>query len=75
MKGCFSYFRNSHNISIRNIKKLLNSNLTYGTSTFSIDPRKGINDVSVVAGGAIMGDGTVGLILDAGGIIELARQR
>jgi two-component system chemotaxis sensor kinase CheA len=36
---------------------------------------KGINDVSVVAGGAIMGDGTVGLILDAAGIISMARQR
>ena len=34
---------------------------------------KGINDVSVVAGGAIMGDGTVGLILDAAGIISMAR--
>jgi two-component system chemotaxis sensor kinase CheA len=33
---------------------------------------KGINDVSVVAGGAIMGDGTVGLILDAAGIISMA---
>ena len=28
-----------------------------------------------VAGGAIMGDGTVGLILDAAGIISMARQR
>ena len=36
---------------------------------------KGINDMSVVVGAAIMGDGTVGLILDAAGIIELARQR
>ena len=31
---------------------------------------KGINNVPVVAGGAIMGDGTVGLILDTAGIIE-----
>jgi two-component system chemotaxis sensor kinase CheA len=36
---------------------------------------KGINNVPVVAGGAIMGDGTVGLILDAAGIISMARQR
>jgi two-component system chemotaxis sensor kinase CheA len=35
---------------------------------------KGINNVSVVAGGAIMGDGTVGLILDTAGIISMARQ-
>jgi two-component system chemotaxis sensor kinase CheA len=34
---------------------------------------KGINNVPVVAGGAIMSDGTVGLILDAAGIINLAR--
>lgn len=36
---------------------------------------KGINNVPVVAGGAIMGDGTVGLILDVTGIINMARQR
>jgi two-component system chemotaxis sensor kinase CheA len=36
---------------------------------------KGINNVPVVAGGAIMGDGTVGLILDTAGIISMARQR
>jgi two-component system chemotaxis sensor kinase CheA len=35
----------------------------------------GTENISGVAGGAIMGDGTVGLILDAAGIIELARQR
>jgi two-component system chemotaxis sensor kinase CheA len=35
---------------------------------------KGINNVPVVAGGAIMGDGTVGLILDVTGIINMARQ-
>ena len=35
----------------------------------------GVEDTPGVAGGAIMGDGTVGLILDAAGIIELARQR
>jgi two-component system chemotaxis sensor kinase CheA len=35
----------------------------------------GAENTPGVAGGAIMGDGTVGLILDAGGIIELARQR
>ena len=35
----------------------------------------GAENISGVAGGAIMGDGTVGLILDAAGIIELARQR
>jgi two-component system chemotaxis sensor kinase CheA len=34
----------------------------------------GAENTSCVAGGAIMGDGTVGLILDAAGIIELARQ-
>ena len=31
--------------------------------------------MSVVAGGAIMGDGTVGLILDVSGIISIARQQ
>jgi two-component system chemotaxis sensor kinase CheA len=36
---------------------------------------KGINNVAGVAGGAIMGDGTVGLILDVAGIISMARQR
>lgn len=36
---------------------------------------KGINNVPGVAGGAIMSDGTVGLILDAAGIIGMARQR
>jgi len=35
----------------------------------------GAENTSCVAGGAIMGDGTVGLILDTAGIIELARQR
>ena len=35
----------------------------------------GAENTPGVAGGAIMGDGTVGLILDAAGIIELARQR
>jgi two-component system chemotaxis sensor kinase CheA len=35
----------------------------------------GAENISGVAGGAIMGDGTVGLILDAAGIIELTRQR
>jgi two-component system chemotaxis sensor kinase CheA len=41
--------------------------------TKSLGP--GAENTSCVAGGAIMGDGTVGLILDAVGIIELARQR
>ncbi len=36
---------------------------------------KGINNVPGVAGGAIMGDGIVGLILDVSGIISMARQR
>jgi two-component system chemotaxis sensor kinase CheA len=36
---------------------------------------KGINNVPGVAGGAIMGDGIVGLILDVAGIISMARQR
>ena len=36
---------------------------------------KGMNNVPVVAGGAIMGDGTVGLILDVAGIISMARQK
>ncbi len=36
---------------------------------------KGINNVPGVAGGAIMGDGIVGLILDVTGIISMARQR
>jgi len=36
---------------------------------------KGINNVPGVAGGAIMSDGTVGLILDAAGIIGMAQQR
>ncbi|MBN1363596.1 MAG: chemotaxis protein CheA [Syntrophaceae bacterium] len=35
---------------------------------------KGLDHVPGVAGGAIMGDGTVGLILDASGIINIARQ-
>ncbi len=34
---------------------------------------KGFNDVPGVAGGAIMSDGTVGLILDTSGIINMAR--
>jgi two-component system chemotaxis sensor kinase CheA len=36
---------------------------------------KGIEKVSGIAGGAIMADGSVGLILDVAGIIEIARQR
>jgi len=36
---------------------------------------KGLNNVPGVAGGAIMGDGTVGLILDAAGIINVSQQR
>jgi two-component system, chemotaxis family, sensor kinase CheA len=36
---------------------------------------KGINNVPGVAGGAIMSDGTVGLILDTAGIVSMARQR
>lgn len=36
---------------------------------------KGLNNVPGVAGGAIMGDGTVGLILDASGIVSIARQQ
>jgi two-component system chemotaxis sensor kinase CheA len=35
---------------------------------------KGFNNIPGVAGGAIMGDGTVGLILDASGIVSIARQ-
>lgn len=36
---------------------------------------KGFNHIPGVAGGAIMGDGTVGLILDATGIVSIARQQ
>lgn len=36
---------------------------------------KGLNNVPGIAGGAIMGDGTVGLILDASGIVGIARQQ
>ena len=36
---------------------------------------KGLNNVPGVAGGAIMGDGTVGLILDTSGIVSIARQQ
>jgi len=36
---------------------------------------KGFNNIPGVAGGAIMGDGTVGLILDASGIVSIARQQ
>jgi two-component system, chemotaxis family, sensor kinase CheA len=36
---------------------------------------KGINNIPGVAGGAIMSDGTVGLILDTAGIVSMARQR
>ncbi|HOO35180.1 MAG TPA: chemotaxis protein CheA [Smithella sp.] len=36
---------------------------------------KGMNNVPGIAGGAIMGDGTVGLILDASGIVSIARQQ
>lgn len=36
---------------------------------------KGINNVPGIAGGAIMGDGTVGLILDVSGIVSIARQQ
>ncbi|HNZ64661.1 MAG TPA: chemotaxis protein CheA [Smithella sp.] len=36
---------------------------------------KGFNNVPGVAGGAIMGDGTVGLILDASGIVSISRQQ
>jgi two-component system chemotaxis sensor kinase CheA len=36
---------------------------------------KRLNNVPGVAGGAIMGDGTVGLILDAAGIISISQQR
>jgi two-component system chemotaxis sensor kinase CheA len=36
---------------------------------------KGLNNVPGIAGGAIMGDGTVGLILDASGIVSIARQQ
>jgi two-component system chemotaxis sensor kinase CheA len=35
---------------------------------------KGINNVPGIAGGAIMGDGTVGLILDTSGIVSMAQQ-
>jgi chemotaxis protein histidine kinase CheA len=35
---------------------------------------KGLNNVPGVAGGAIMGDGTVGLILDAAGIISISQR-
>jgi len=36
---------------------------------------KGMNNVPGIAGGAIMGDGTVWLILDASGIVSIARQQ
>jgi len=36
---------------------------------------KELNNVPGVTGGAIMGDGTVGLILDAAGIISISQQR
>jgi two-component system, chemotaxis family, sensor kinase CheA len=36
---------------------------------------KGVNNIPGVAGGAIMSDGTVGLILDTAGIVNMARQR
>lgn len=36
---------------------------------------KGMNNIPGIAGGAIMGDGTVGLILDASGIVSIARQQ
>lgn len=35
----------------------------------------GINNVPGIAGGAILGDGTVGLILDAASIVNIARQQ
>lgn len=35
---------------------------------------KGVEKVPGVAGGAIMSDGSVGLILDVAGIIEISRQ-
>jgi two-component system chemotaxis sensor kinase CheA len=49
--------------------------LLYQTQVVTKLLGKGINNVPGVAGGAIMGDGTVGLILDVSGIISIARQQ
>ncbi|MFA5322866.1 MAG: chemotaxis protein CheA [Smithella sp.] len=49
--------------------------LLYQTQVVTKLLGKGINNVPGVAGGAIMSDGTVGLILDSSGIIGIARQR
>ena len=49
--------------------------LLYQTQVVTKLLGKGINNVPGVAGGAIMGDGTVGLILDVSGIIGIARQQ
>jgi len=35
---------------------------------------KGLTDVKGIAGGAIMGDGRVGLILDIAGIFDIAAE-
>lgn len=49
--------------------------LLYQTQVVTKLLGKGMNNVPGVAGGAIMSDGTVGLILDSSGIISIARQR
>jgi two-component system, chemotaxis family, sensor kinase CheA len=49
--------------------------LLYQTQVVTKLLGRGINNVPGVAGGAIMGDGTVGLILDVSGIISMARER
>jgi len=48
--------------------------LLYQTQVVTKLLGKGLNSVPGVAGGAIMGDGTVGLILDVSGMIGMARQ-
>jgi two-component system chemotaxis sensor kinase CheA len=49
--------------------------LLYQTQVVTKLLGKGLNSVPGVAGGAIMGDGTVGLILDVSGMIGMARQQ
>jgi len=49
--------------------------LLYQTQVVTKLLGKGLNHVPGIAGGAIMGDGTVGLILDVSGMIGIARQQ
>lgn len=49
--------------------------LLYQTQVVTKLLGKGLNNVPGIAGGAIMGDGTVGLILDVSGMIGIARQQ